>query len=190
MYSNESLLFRYVYAALVLSLSLQYVFVTCPMLQCFFHRIVLVASNIKTQGISEAFRKQDTWQNALEGASISEKIEYPHLLIMINDHHPWGCHSHHILSPPPSSCSQKVENGAESVSVSEKHFIICCPLTIAAAISSYLPSSWSSLSTWWNKNQPCRLPLDDDDGVDDDDDGNQIELEAVVASGLGREQAI
>ena len=136
MYSNESLLFRYVNAALVLSLSLHYVFVTCPMLQCFIHRIVLVASNIKTQGISEAFRKQDTWQNALEGASISEKIEYPHLLFMINDHH-----SHHILSLPPSSCSQKVENGAESVSLSEKHFIICCPPTIAAAISSYLPSS-------------------------------------------------
>ena len=74
MYSNESLLFRYVYAALALSLSLQYVFVTCPTLQCFFHRIVLVASNIKTQGISEAFRKQDIWQNALEGASIGEKI--------------------------------------------------------------------------------------------------------------------
>ena len=81
MYSNENLLFRYVHAALVLSLSLQYVFVTCPMLQCFFHRIVLVASNIKTQGISEAFRKQDIWQNALEGASISEKIEYPHFLL-------------------------------------------------------------------------------------------------------------
>ena len=62
MYSNESLLFRYVHAALVLSLSLQYVFVTCPTLQCFFHKIVLVASNIKTQGISEAFKKQDIWQ--------------------------------------------------------------------------------------------------------------------------------
>ena len=104
------------------------------MLQCFFHRIVLVASNIKTQGISEAFRKQDIWLNVVEGASISEKIEYPHLLIIINNHHPWGCHSHHILPPPPSSCSQKVENGAESVSVSEKHFIICCPLTIACHI--------------------------------------------------------
>ena len=32
MYSNESPLFRYVHAALVLSLSSQYVLVTCPML--------------------------------------------------------------------------------------------------------------------------------------------------------------
>ena len=39
-------------------------------------------------------------------------------------------------------------------------------------------------------DETCRLPLDDDDDVDDDDDGNQIELEAVVASGLGREKAI
>ena len=63
---------------MTLSASLQYELVTCPVLQCFIHRIILVASNIKTQGISEAFRKQDIWQNVVEGSSINEKIEYPH----------------------------------------------------------------------------------------------------------------
>ena len=63
---------------MTLSASLQYELVTCPVLQCFIHRIILVASNIKTQGISEAFRKQDIWQNVVEGSYINEKIEYPH----------------------------------------------------------------------------------------------------------------